>query len=99
MARVKAKRAKQKAKKPAIVTILHFADHHQDFLRWHLDANGAVVKSEPFQTRIWKGTRVTNHKALKRGSLVWIDTKHTGYRTTLNYRCKKVEHLKEVSNG
>lgn len=85
-------------KEPVVTMILHFADHHQDFLQWHLDRRGVVVKSEPFQTGIWKGTEVQRHESLKPGDIVFIKNKHIGY-TTLNYRVEKIEKIKEVSNG
>lgn len=74
--------------------IVHLHDDGQDFLRWYLNGNGIVVKSEPFQTSIWKGTKVLNHVNLRPGGILHIQCKDIGI-TTLNYRCEKVE---EVTN-
>lgn len=38
--------------------VIHFEDNGQDFLRWYLDKEGYVIKSEPFQTRIWEGCQI-----------------------------------------
>lgn len=35
--------------------IIYFEDHGQDFLEWHIDKNGYVLDSRPFQRRIWAG--------------------------------------------
>lgn len=37
---------------------IYFEDKGQDFLEWTLDKKGFVTKCEPFQDRIWKGTKV-----------------------------------------
>jgi len=47
--------------------VLHFKDEGQDFLRWVLDAEGRVLRSELFQTWLWKGYIVANMRQL----LVW----------------------------
>lgn len=84
-----------------VVTVLHFEDHGQDFLRWFLDSTGKVIMSSPFQTSVWKGVQVEAHTILEDGDIVYIKSKHIG-RTTLNYRVEKVERFKdgkEVSHG
>ena len=37
---------------------IRFEDKGQDFLEWTLNKKGFVTKSMPFQTSIWKGTKV-----------------------------------------
>ena len=49
---------------------LHFEDQGQDFLRWELDDKGKVIGCQPFQSGVWRGLHVVNHKALRLGSFV-----------------------------
>lgn len=35
--------------------IIELEDNGQDFLRFILDIDGVVLRSEPFQTEIWRG--------------------------------------------
>lgn len=35
--------------------IIHFEDFEQDFLEWHIDKNGYILDSKPFQRNIWAG--------------------------------------------
>lgn len=83
------RKEKEIAVEKSIVRTIHFEDHHQDFLRWHLDAKDRVVLSEPFQTHIWKGMHVHNARGLKPGDLV--DVGHL----TIKYPVEKME----VRNG
>lgn len=49
---------------------IHFEDHGQDFLTWHLNNNGIVVDVEPFQASFWVGLKVDCARSLKAGDLV-----------------------------
>lgn len=37
---------------------IYFEDKGQDFLEWTLDKNSVVIKSMPFQTSVWAGTKI-----------------------------------------
>lgn len=54
---------------PSIKYVVHFKDDGQDFLRWFLDADGRVLRSEPFQTWLWKGCTIVNLRQLR----IWAD--------------------------
>ncbi|EPJ3069071.1 TPA: hypothetical protein ACGJ4G_002872 [Pseudomonas aeruginosa] len=51
-------------------TLIEFQDNGQDFLVWLLNQDGVVVRSWPYQTDVWGGTKVTNLKTLKRDGIV-----------------------------
>lgn len=85
----KTKITTKELRKWAAITILHFEDQGQDFLRWHIDEQGTVVKSEPFQNMIWKGARVTNFKTLKVGDK--LDITHMSKNTCIKYPITKIE--------
>lgn len=53
------------------IAIIEFEDHGQDFLRWHLDKDGVVIESQPFQNFAWKGLAVFEIDNLKPGSIVY----------------------------
>lgn len=42
-------------------TIIHLEDNGQDFLMLVTDSSGVVIKAEPFQTEIWKGSIIPIH--------------------------------------
>lgn len=50
--------------------IVTFRDDGQDFLRWHLDTEGRVLRSEPFQTWRWSQYRIVNLREL----LLWAES-------------------------
>lgn len=56
--------------KEQTVMVIEFADHGQDFLEWHLDAEGYVIDSA--QGWLWIGRRVFNMAKLKPGGLAVI---------------------------
>lgn len=82
----------KKSKTPTVtvqLSVIHFEDHGQDFLLWHVNDEGVVVKSEPFQTGVWKGAKITNFKTLKVGDKV--DITHMHKNTSIKYPITKIE--------
>ena len=78
-----------------VVTVLHFEDHGQDFLRWKLDAKGKVIGCEPFQGFVWKGKFVMGHQGLQAGAMVHYRT--AGESTSashIRYPLARVERVK-----
>lgn len=70
--------------------VLHFEDHHQDFLRWYVDKNGKVIECRPFQSSLWCGIVVQNVDQLGKGSTVfYIHTEADGERN-IRYPLAKV---------
>ena len=57
----------------SVAFIIEFEDHGQDFLRWHLAADGEVLVCEPFQQGVWGQKFVLNPSDLRVGDLVTID--------------------------
>lgn len=53
------------------VIVLNFEDHGQDFLTWHVDQKGNIIKCEPFQFSIWSQWTLTT-KEFKAGGKVTI---------------------------
>lgn len=59
-------------------TIIHFKDHGQDFLEWHVDnATGMIIGCKPFQSVFWVGLRVVNLAKLEVGGHVIVDFSST----------------------
>jgi hypothetical protein len=57
----------------SVAFIIEFEDHGQDFLRWHLAADGEVLLCAPCQNNIWAGAKVQNPEGLGVGDIVSID--------------------------
>jgi hypothetical protein len=74
------------------VRTIHFADDGQDFLRWHVAANGVVVCSEPFQSWVWVGYVMMNVRV---GRFPLVRT-NEGNICHIKHRVTKVE---ELTNG
>lgn len=70
--------------------ILKLADHGQDFLEWHIDENGVVVERRPFQSWLWNGSIVLNHKEIAPGDYIRFLNKYNEERT-LKYPVVAVE--------
>jgi hypothetical protein len=70
--------------------ILKLADHGQDFLEWHIDENGIVVGCWPFQSWVWNGSIVLNHKDIGPGDTIHFLNKYNQERT-LDYPVVAVE--------
>lgn len=51
---------------------IRFHDYGQDFLKWEVTPKGKIVKSAPFQFRIWSKWEVINLNDLKVGGVVRI---------------------------
>lgn len=49
---------------------IHFEDHGQDFLTWHVTEEGKVIYCEPMQMWLWSKVEVKNVAGLMVGSLV-----------------------------
>jgi hypothetical protein len=71
------------------VRTIHFADDGQDFLRWHVAANGVVVCSEPFQSWVWVGYVMMNVRV---GRFPLVRT-NEGNICHIKHRVTKVEEL------
>lgn len=72
-------------------TLIEFKDNGQDFLVWIVDESGVVLRSEPFQTDIWRGLEVKNLKMLKAGGLV--EYLHHGRHAVISHLVKAVHPL------
>lgn len=68
---------------------VYLQDKGQDFLEWDIE-NGVVVGCRPFQSWLWKGTRVHNTD-IKPGDILII-TPAKGKRTTLKYLVERVKN-------
>lgn len=83
-----------------VVTVLHFEDHGQDFLRWELDAKGKVIGCEPFQGFVWKGKYVMGHEQLQAGATVHYRTKgESTSASNIRYPLARVERMERVKGG
>lgn len=76
-----------------VVTRIHFEDHHQDFLRWELDAKGKVIGCEPFQASVWLGKHVLNPGGLAVGELVHFTDPLTNEGRCVRYRIARIERF------
>lgn len=76
--------------KPGIVYKIELADEGQDFTQWYVK-NGIVIDCQPFQGRIWIGTKVPNNLAI--GQRPPIFTK-SGMGRTLNYPIREIIELR-----
>ena len=74
------------------VFVIHFEDHHQDFLRWYVEVDtGNVIECEPFQSSIWCGNHVVNVEELGEGDFVSFISKTNGELVTIKYPVEKVD--------
>ena len=68
--------------------IIHFEDHGQDFLEWHIDKDGYVLDSKPFQRNIWAGKHTIPDFVMVGDKLpIWLDGE-----SYVNYPIKKIEN-------
>lgn len=72
-------------------TLIEFKDNGQDFLVWIVDEAGVVLRSEPFQTDIWRGLTIKNLKTLKAGGVV--EYSHHGRHAVISHLVKAVHPL------
>ena len=70
--------------------IIYFEDFGQDFLEWHIDKNGYVIDSRPFQRSIWVG-KFTIPETAKVGEklAIWLDGE-----SYVNYPIERIEIIK-----
>lgn len=67
--------------------IIHFEDHGQDFLEWHIDENGYIIDSKPFQKTIWVGKFTIPQTAeVGKKLAIWLDGE-----SWINYPIRKIE--------
>lgn len=76
--------------KPGTIYKIELADQGQDFTQWYVK-NGIVIDCQPFQGRVWVGTKVVSEP--KVGEQLNIVTRHAGQRT-LNYPVKEIIKLR-----
>lgn len=69
---------------------IEFEDKGQDFLEWTLNDEDKVVDSFPFQTDIWKGTKVFDPEVGERPLLM---NDNFGKPRELNYKILKITEL------
>ncbi len=65
--------------------LIHFEDHGQDFLTWHLNNDGIVVNSLPFQSFVWCKIQVIAHRDLMPGDLV-------RYRRSIGEKSRQIRY-------
>ncbi|MBN1987849.1 MAG: hypothetical protein JW783_00445 [Bacteroidales bacterium] len=74
---------------------IEFEDNGQDFLTWTIDAEGYVVRSEPFQQEVWVGVWVDIFElAIGLRPEVRIPA-HGDEITVLNHRVINIETIKQ----
>lgn len=67
--------------------IIYFEDHGQDFLEWHINEDGYVLDSRPFQRSIWAGKFTIPETARVGEKLaIWLDRE-----TYVNYPIKEIK--------
>lgn len=66
-------------------------DRGQDFTEWYV-RDGIVIDCQPYQGKIWVGTKVLNAGTLVKGSTLAVVMKR-GVETTLNYPAALIEVL------
>jgi hypothetical protein len=71
-----------------------FEDCGQDFLEWDLDDEGTVIDCRPFQSWLWKGSRIAYPDPLKVGDQPEVETSEGRY-LTLKYQ---IIEIKENQN-
>ncbi len=71
-----------------IALVLEFEDQGQDFLLWHIAADGEVLVCSPFQAWLWEGRFVHDPSELGVGDLVTITLDDEPY--TVKYPLVKV---------
>lgn len=69
---------------------IEFADHGQDFTDWYVK-DGIVIDCQPFQARLWIGTKVTA-RAVELGQQLPIFTRR-GNATTIKYPIVTIDRL------
>ena len=71
--------------------IIYFEDHGQDFLEWHINEDGYVIDSKPYQRRIWAG-KFTIPQTAKVGEklAIWL-----GKESWVNYPIREIKILKQ----
>jgi len=82
---------------PVRVTMIVFADHGQDFLRWTVNEHGVVIDSQPFQASVWRGMEVPNVADLKEGDIVELIVRDPGkptLRSNIKYPVERVERIR-----
>lgn len=72
---------------------IHFEDNGQDFLTWEINEQGVVVRSEPFQTEVWKDSIVLNIDELEPGNKVVIIPKDDDEPLEIKHKIEKIEEL------
>jgi len=70
--------------------IIYFEDWGQDFLEWHINKEGNVIDSKPFQRNIWVG-KFTIPETAKVGEklAIWLDGE-----SYVNYPIRDIKILK-----
>lgn len=67
--------------------IIHFKDCGQDFLEWHINKEGYVLDSKPFQRSIWAGSFTIPETAKVGGKLaIWLNGE-----SYVNYPITRIE--------
>lgn len=69
---------------------IEFADHGQDFLDWYVK-DGIVIDCQPFQARLWIGTKVTVRN-IELGQQLPIFTRR-GNAMTIKYPIVTIDRL------
>ena len=71
--------------------IIYFEDYGQDFLEWHINEDGYVIDSKPYQRRIWAG-KFTIPQTAKVGEklAIWL-----GKESWVNYPIREIKILKQ----
>jgi len=79
--------------------IIYFEDHGQDFLEWHINKDGYVLDSKPFQRKIWAG-RFAIPQSAKIGEklAIWLDGESWVNYPIKNIKIIKNEKIREKKN-